>query len=36
MLNTLSYQFNIISTSFKHGWSQLCEDDTLGVPKIEP
>ena len=28
---------SIMSTNLKHVWSlQLCEDDTLGVPKIEP
>lgn len=27
---------NVISTSFNYVWLQLCEDDTLGVPILEP
>lgn len=37
MFNAELYKNNCISTSLNYGWSlQLCEDDTLGVPKIEP
>ena len=38
MFNAELYKNNsIMSTSLNHVWSlQLCEDDTLGVPKIEP
>ena len=38
MFSTKLYKnINVMPASFNHEWSaQLCEDDTLGVPKIEP
>jgi hypothetical protein len=36
MFNAKLYKNNCISTSFNHVWPQLCEDDTLGVPILEP